>query len=135
MKKNEQKVAQRYATILRHYVTAEQEADLEAAYDVGREAIAGGLGVLDMARVHLEAGERLLRSRIDWRSQARISRLAGTFYLQSLSPFEATVRGFNGTNAELAKRNRELEAEIAERRRAEAELRKSKEHLMLVLFV
>jgi signal transduction histidine kinase len=128
MKKNEQKVAQRYATILRHYVTAEQEADLEAAYDVGREAIAGGLGVLDMARVHLEAGERLLRSRIDWRSQARISRLAGTFYLQSLSPFEATVRGFNGTNAELAKRNRELEAEIAERRRAEAELRKSKDH-------
>lgn len=102
---------------------------MEEAYELGRAAIAAGFGILDMARVHLEAREKLLRSEAGGKHYARISKLAGAFFLQSLSPFEATHRGFRETNAELLQRNQELAAEIVERRRAENALRESEEAL------
>jgi two-component system, NarL family, sensor histidine kinase DegS len=119
-----QRLARCYAaTLQRHYAAGEREAVLEEAYELGRAAIAAGFGVLDMARVHLEARERMLRSDPDRRSRARISRLAGAFFLQTLSPFEATHRGFRETNDALQQRNRELEAEIQKRQRAEEALK------------
>ena len=48
--------------------------------------------------------------------------------LESLSPFEAMHRGFRETNIMLQKQNRELEAEIRERKRAEQALRQSEKH-------
>ena len=121
------RLERRYATNLRKYLAAEREAVLEMAYELGRAAIADGLGILDLARVHLEACEKLLRSDTAGKHRERISRLAGIFFLQSLSPFEATHRGFRATNAELLKRNRELAAEINERRRIENALRESEQ--------
>jgi PAS domain S-box-containing protein len=117
----------RYTSTLRKHLANEREAVLEEAYELGRIAIAGGLGILDMARVHLEAREKVLRACRDEKQRVRTSRLAGLFFLQTLSPFEATHRGFRETNAELQKRNRELEAEIAERQRAESALRESEQ--------
>ncbi|HEV2437914.1 MAG TPA: PAS domain S-box protein [Verrucomicrobiae bacterium] len=116
-----------YSATLRKYLAREREAVLEEAYELGRAAIGDGLGILDMARVHLEAREKLLQADIGEKNRERISRLAGTFYLQSLSPFEATHRGFRETNAQLLKRNGELAAEIAERQHAEQALRESEE--------
>jgi PAS domain S-box-containing protein len=121
------RLARRYAATLRKYLGREREADLEAAYELGRAAIGEGLGILDLARVHLEAREKLLRTDAGGKNRRRISKLAGTFFLQTLSPFEATHRGFRETNAELLKRNRDLAAEITGRRRIEAALRESEQ--------
>jgi signal transduction histidine kinase len=66
-----------------------------------------------------------------------------TFFLDSLSPFEVTHRGFRETNLklqqliavlekrnlQLAESNRELEVEISERKRTEKALRESEENL------
>ncbi|MGH7994456.1 MAG: PAS domain S-box protein, partial [Limisphaerales bacterium] len=121
------KLEQRYATNLRKYLADEREAVLEKTYELGRVAIADGLGILDMARVHLEAREKLLRSDTAGKNRERVSKLAGAFFLQSLSPFEATHRGFRATNAELLQRNRELAAEITGRQRIENALRESEQ--------
>jgi PAS domain S-box-containing protein len=110
------------ATLWKCFQAEEQEAVLEEAYELGRAAIAAGFGILDMARVHLDARRKLLRTHPGAGQRADISRLAGTFFLQALSPFEATHRGFRETNAELRKRNHELAEEIAERQRAESAL-------------
>jgi PAS domain S-box-containing protein len=120
-----QKLARRYAANLRKYLAHEPEAVLEMAYELGRVAIAQGLGVLDMARVHLAAGEKMLRADAAGKNRRRISRAAGAVFLQALSPFEATHRGFHATNAQLQLRNRELEAEIAGRQRIERARRDS----------
>jgi signal transduction histidine kinase len=128
--------ARRYAATLRRYLANGQEAGLEEAYELGRRAIAKGLGVLDMIRIHQQA----LRG-IDGQRTADLRSLE-TFFLESLSPFEATHRGFRETNGrlqqaiaalekhnlELSRMNRELEMEINERKRTEKALRESEEH-------
>src|SRR5690242_8339956 len=120
-----QGLAQRYAMQLRNYLAREQEAGLEAAYELGRAAMAADFGVLDMARIHLDAREKLLAEDAAGENRERIAKLGGAFFLQSLSPFEATHRGFRETNAELLKRNRELAVEIREHQRTEEALRES----------
>jgi len=126
------KLARHYALSLRNYLRKGHEADLERAYELGRVAIARRLGVLDMAKVHDEALESLFRTE----DQRRTVNAAETFFLEALSPFEATHRGFRETNGKLQqalatveKRNRELVVEISERKRAENSLRESEESL------
>src|SRR5579862_2305930 len=128
-----QRLGRRYAATLRKYLAEEREAVLEKAYELGRAAIGEGLGTLDLARVYLEARERLMRSEMGGKNRERISKLAGNLFLQSLSPFEATHRGFCETNAELLQRNRELAAQINERQRVEKALRSSEERLWAIL--
>ncbi|HEX4644160.1 MAG TPA: phosphatase RsbU N-terminal domain-containing protein, partial [Verrucomicrobiae bacterium] len=128
MNKPLQRLARRYTATLKQYLTDEQEAALEQGYELGRAAIAGKFGILDMARVYMEAREKLLTPAVVAKNGGRALKSAGAFFLQSLSPFEATHRGFGETNVRLQERNRELEAEIKERRRAEAALRRSEKH-------
>ena len=122
-----QGLARRFSATLRKYLAGEREAVLEEAYELGRAAVAAGFGILDMARVHLEVREKFLQADIGEKKRGRISKLAGTFFLQTLSPFEATHRGFRETNTELLKRNQELAAEITGRRRVENALRESEQ--------
>src|SRR5579859_3107205 len=128
MNDSSHKLARRYAATLQKYLADEQEAVLAHAYELGRLAIAEGLGVLDMARSHQEALGKLLQSPSGTRSDGRVLKAAETFLLESLSPFEATHRGFSEMNVKLQERNRELEAEISERKRAEDALRQSERH-------
>ena len=122
-----QRLARRYGATLRKFLADEREAVLEEAYELGRAAVAAGFGILDMARVHLEVREKLLQADRGEKNRGRISKLAGTIFLQTLSPFEATHRGFRETNTELLKRNQELAAEITGRRRVENALRESEQ--------
>ncbi|TAK99670.1 MAG: hypothetical protein EPO07_10645 [Verrucomicrobia bacterium] len=106
-------LSRRYAATLRRYLNRQHEALLEKAYELGRQAIAGGLGVLDVARIH----ERALMS--CWSSARREKkpfafRAAENFFLEALSPFEATHRGFREANHELHQLNAELERRHAE---------------------
>src|SRR5260370_39796233 len=122
-----------YGVTLQKYLENEQEAVLEHAYELGRTAIAQELGVLDVARIHQEALGKMLGSPAGRGSDGRVLKSAESFFLQSLSAFEATNRGFREMNVKLQERNRELEGEIGERRRAESALQQSKKHYNRVL--
>jgi len=128
MNRKLESVARRYLAALRSYLLNEQEAVLEQAYELGRTAIAQGFGILDMARVHQDALTKLLRSPVVAKQNGHLLQAAESFLLQSLSPFEATHRGFRETNVKLQQRNRELEAEINQRKRVEDALRQSENH-------
>jgi signal transduction histidine kinase len=131
MNKSVQKLTREYSVALKKFLNDEHESLLERAYCVGRDAIASGLGVLDVASIHQQA------------LGARSSENAWTFFWEALSPFEVTHRGFREANArlqqliealekrnsELAKVNRELHREIAQRKRTENALRQSEENL------
>lgn len=121
-------IARRYSAALRSYLLNEQEAVLEQAYELGRTAIAQGFGILDMARVHQDALATLMRSPVVAKHNGRLLQAAESFLLQSLSPFEATHRGFRETNVKLQQRNLELKAEIKQRQRVEDALRQSENH-------
>lgn len=130
-----------YAAALRKFSIREDEAVLAQAYELGRKAIARGWGVLDMVRLHQKSLQTL--PPLDLRKEGRRpARAAETFFLEALSHFEATHRGFQETNVELqqliatlekrnldlAVINRQLAGEIRQRRRTEYALRKSEEH-------
>jgi signal transduction histidine kinase len=128
--------SKRYLLALQNYLLHPEEVFLQLAYELGRQAVAEGVGLLNLFRIHGTAAERSCRDDPE--------KLAGaaTFFMEALSPFEATHRGFRETNdklaelnATLAKRNNELGAmnfalkqEIEERKRTEGALRQSKEH-------
>ena len=128
MNRHVPKLTRGYILSLRTFLAHGQESALARAYELGRNAIAKGLGVLDMARVHQEALTKVMRSPARTKDEERIIKSAETFLLESLSPFEATHRGFRETNLKLAERNRELEAEVKERKRVEDALRRSEKH-------
>ncbi len=122
MHRLQQTLGRRYATVLRMYLVDRREAALEEAYEIGRLVIAGGLGVLDLARLHQNALASCLRN-CHPNAKNRVLEDTEVFFLQSLSPFEAVHRGFRETNSKLQDRNRALELEIAERTRTEKALR------------
>lgn len=127
--------------MLWQYLTDEREAGLALAYELGRVAIARGLGVLDMASIHSQMIEDSLPLASGKDDRATL-KAAGAVLLEALSPFEATHRGFRETNRqfrkliatlevrnrELVDINRKLAAEINERKRTARALRASEEH-------
>src|SRR6266446_10511217 len=131
------KLSRQYLAVLRNYVAREQEASLQRAYELGRKAIADGLGVWDVAKLHHGALAALLLPALTLEKKARTIRAAETFFLEALSPFEATHRGFRDAflklqqsnktleqrNRELAALNLELASQMAERARMEEQLR------------
>ena len=128
--------SKRYLMALQNYLLHPEEVFLQLAYELGRQAVAEGVGILNLFRIHTAAAKRLAHD------DAPKADAAEAFFMEAISPFEATHRGFRETNsrlaelnATLAKRNNELAAinfelnrEIEERKRTEEALRQSKEH-------
>ena len=108
------RLAREYADTLQGYLTLQQETVLQQAYELGRKAIARGLGVLDMARVHQQALTACLLPPLSAHEKARALKAAETFFMETLSPFEATQRGFREANERLQQLNAALEHRSAE---------------------
>jgi PAS domain S-box-containing protein len=123
----------RYRDALSTYAASGEEVHLEAAYELGRNALNAGLGVLDMVRLHQEALVTLVASTSAPVATVRLAKAVETFLLEALSPFEAAHRGFrdacerlrhlndtlNERNAQLASANVRLEQEIVGRKAAQ----------------
>jgi signal transduction histidine kinase len=100
-----------YAAGLQEYLTGGGEAALHRAYELGRDALNQGVGLLDMIALHHEALRSLLRSASLSQHALETTTSADLFLLESLSPFEMTHRGFRESNALLHRLNQTLEEE------------------------
>jgi two-component system sensor histidine kinase NreB len=94
-------LANEYEAVLRDYLRGGGEAALERAYELGRQALADRLGVLDVTRLHHYALLNLSASTPEWRAWARTITIAEEVLIEALTPFEMTHRGFEGTHADL----------------------------------
>jgi PAS domain S-box-containing protein len=112
----------RYVAALQKYLAQETETNLQQAYELGRTAIAEGLGVLDMARLHQQALIALLVPDLSPDAWARVVKAAETYFMEILSPFEATHRGFRDTCEQLRLVNETLEKRNLELRTSNREL-------------
>jgi signal transduction histidine kinase len=95
----------RYRVALRDYLAHPDEALLERAYGLGRQALADGRGVLDMATTHSQA----LASVIAADDRGHLSDAPERFFAEALSPFEIAHRSFRDANAVLHRLNDVLE--------------------------
>ena len=108
----------RLAVIMQHYVAGLQEyligggeAALHRAYELGREALAQGIGLLDMITLHQEALRTLLRSPSIPQRALEMTVSADQFLLESLSSFEMAHRGVRESNVLLHRLNQTIEEE------------------------
>src|SRR5258708_5827242 len=108
------RLSPQYAATLHRYLVRQQEAFLQQAYELGRKAIASGLGVLDMARIHQQALASCLSRAGSAEKTTGTLKAAETFFMETLSPFEAAHRGFRGANLELRQVNESLQRRNAQ---------------------
>ena len=92
--KARQSLQRDYQDAMREYVKKSDECYLELAYELGRRALEQGLGVMEIAALYNEALSTFVQNA---QTPAECSHLAKTlahFFVESLSPFEMTHRGF-----------------------------------------
>jgi signal transduction histidine kinase len=94
-----------YRAALALFMNGAGEAALSSAYDIGRKALADGLGILDLVSLHEKAVAALVPRRT-------LEEMAGNFLLESLSPFEISYRSVDEANAALRRLNELLEGEV-----------------------
>jgi signal transduction histidine kinase len=103
-----------YAAALQEYLAGGGEGVLRRAYELGRQALADGLGVLEMA-VLLHRALRTVRPRGRTpEERAEMAAAMEEFFLECLSPFEMAHRGVQEANSALRRLNEMLE-EVAKR--------------------
>jgi signal transduction histidine kinase len=98
-----------YRKALREYLTQGGEAPLLTAYELGRQALGTGVGLLGLANIHRAAVDSLLDGNaID---EPRKLDAAHHFLIESMSPFEMMQIGNRESNAALRRLNGILEEE------------------------
>ena len=94
-----------YGSAFHDHITRANEETLRAAYELGREAVDGGLSLLDLADVHHEA--LLDAIRVEGSEPEGVVRAAGQFLIESISAYEMVRRGFEEAHqAALVQRSR-----------------------------
>lgn len=114
---DETTLASDYVEAMTSFLADKAEPALQCGYELGRRAIASGLGLLDVTKVHQQALRALIGTVTSPRKSKDLIQSAGLFLMEVLSPFEATHRGFReaydqlkALNATLENRNAELNA-------------------------
>ncbi|HET6459429.1 MAG TPA: ATP-binding protein [Syntrophales bacterium] len=117
-----------YRSSLQECLTGAGEVALQHGYELGRQAVRDGLGVMDIISVHREVTLSLLSQAATTNKCVQIAKASQDLLAECLAPFEFTHRGFielESLNLKLEAVNKDLEREIADRRRAEEALRES----------
>jgi light-regulated signal transduction histidine kinase (bacteriophytochrome) len=107
-------LTEQYVAALEDYLRGSGETALSRAYDLGRDGLSAGMGVLDMAMIHRDAVGAVLRGSLAPHEFAR----AAEFFAESLAPFEMSFRGYIEANERLQTLNRTLAAQNVELRSA-----------------
>ncbi len=106
-----------YRNGLRAFLEGETEAGLERAYEIGRRAMASGVGVLDLALLHWTAIlESLPASAVPDPTRTVIHR-GGRYLAEALAAYEMALRGFREANTKLHQIASQLERRVDERTR------------------
>jgi hypothetical protein len=93
------------ALAIRHYLSGEEEAGRLQAYQVARDAMARGVGLLEMATEHHEALMIVLSRTWAPDDIAQVLRASAELLQESLGPFEMAYRGFQEANEALVHLN------------------------------
>ena len=85
---------QDYAPLLLRHLAQRDEAGLQAAYALGREAMRDSVGLLDVVRVHNELFLEVLATVLDPDEALEVARASTALLIDLLASFEMSQRGF-----------------------------------------
>lgn len=83
-----------YAASLRDYLGRKDETALRQAYELGRQALTAGLGVLDMTRLHHDAFATVSSQLPPGVACDGAMHMATRFFVECLTPFEMALHGY-----------------------------------------
>ena len=112
MSRSLRSLTEAYALALEDYLRGAGEEALLRAYQLGRQAVTEGLGVLEVAALHQDALVGVLLKMLAPAENARVARSASEFFAEALAPFEMSQRGFREANAILEDLNSELKERV-----------------------
>jgi signal transduction histidine kinase len=108
-------LADRYVDALTEHLHNPSETPLSRAYELGREAINHGMGLLDLLAVHHEAMKQWLPRARSGVEAAVVADAAAEFLNEAAAPMEMALLGFQNANDSLRSLNARLESEVASR--------------------
>jgi len=115
MKNSAKQLEERYILALQGYLSGAGELALKQAYDLGRDAIDSGLGIINMGEIHKNAMIFLAHTAPNPQAYIRQSLTAEVFFGESLAAFEMVQRGFREKNISLRHLTETLEEEVMKR--------------------
>ena len=83
-----------YAPLMLRYLTQQDEAGLQAAYELGRAAMRDRLGLLDVVRTHNELLLEVLATARDVAEAHDIARSSTTLLIDLVASYDMSHRGF-----------------------------------------
>ncbi len=83
-----------YASLLREYGAGTGEAALGRAYELGRRAFTERKSLVEIASLHHQTLQGLIREEKDEKRREDLLRAGGDFFAECLSPYEMAHRGF-----------------------------------------
>jgi signal transduction histidine kinase len=104
-------LAKKYSVALQDYLSQPDEDLLLTAYELGRAALGDGLGVLEIATVHSRSLASALQRPLADAERSRVLERQTDFFVEVLSAFEMTHRGFRDANTVLRRLNDVLEGQ------------------------
>src|SRR5688572_10580424 len=114
-------IAPKYLSSIRAHVLDAGEESLSHAYDLGRQALADGLSLLDVLTLYDEMVRVwVMQAPPDQRELAAAA--VSDYFREFISPFEMSFRGYQSNNRELSRLNEKLATANAELRTKQAQL-------------
>lgn len=104
-------IEERYHSALLKFLANPDEVALLDGYDLGRNALSEGRGVLDVASIHASALADVLNRPLNAAERQRVLHAQTEFFMEALSPFEMGHRAFRDANETLRRMNDMLEAQ------------------------
>jgi signal transduction histidine kinase len=102
----------RYARALRGYLRSGGENELRSAYELGRQALTGDMGLLEVASMHQGLLAEMASRESNQAAFQKALKMSSQFLVEVLSPYEMRQRGYRDSAAVLRELNELLEQEI-----------------------
>jgi signal transduction histidine kinase len=113
VKATPQELTEQYSIALREYCSGGGEAALLRAYDLGRDAVAVGMGVIEMSTLHQGALVENLLAMLALDGSTHVATRASEFFAECLAPFELTRWGFQEAHAAMCDINQGLKQRLS----------------------
>jgi len=101
-----------YRRALQSYISHADEAGLGGAYELGRNALAAGQSLMEIASTHTDLLGEVFPNEADRESRAQLLHASANFLTEVLSPYEMAQRGFQDAVTALRQINERLEEQI-----------------------
>ena len=99
-------VTDTYQRDLAAYIDNPTEEGLAAAYEDGRAALTGGIGLVAFAEMHSRVFAKVGHPSLD---RPFVANLAASFFAEAMGPYEMALRGYRDSNSALQHANQQLE--------------------------